>query len=464
MRLTIQWKFLAASLLLVTISLGIAGFLVMGGMTEMKAPWTWLGGLLLLSWLIASGLALILSYPFIRLLTRPIRETMSVAHEWAKGRMDRRATIRSQDELADLGRVLNQMASDLEARMTEITEDRARLTAILSSMVEGVLVLDYRGTILMVNAALERMFRLKEQEAIGRSYLEVLRHHPVIALIKTVLDTRTNQSHEVAIQIPQEAHFYVQASVAPDCRDQEVCAVLVFHDITELKRLERVRKDFVANVSHELKTPLTSIKGYIEALIDGAKDDPQRCSAFLAVIQKHTDNLNATLSDLLQLSAIESGQYRWKREAVSVPDLIEKAAGLVRSTVEKKRQSLSLICSENLPDLYGDPDKLTEVLINLLDNAVKYTPEGGQVTVEAVAAGNAVEISVSDTGIGIPPKDIPRIFERFYRVDRARSRELGGTGLGLSIVKHIVEAHRGTVRVQSEPGKGSRFTLLLPTA
>lgn len=462
MRLTIQWKFLAACLLLVTISLSVAGFLIMERITEIEASWTRMGNLLLLTLLVAFGLALILSYPFIRLLTRPIVEMMSAAHELAKGRMDRRVTIRSQDELADLGRALNRMASDLEARMTKITEDRARLTAILSSMVEGVLVLDCRGTILMVNAALERMFRLKEQEVVGRSYLEALRHYPLIALIKTVLDARTNQSQEVVIQIPQEAHFYVQASVAPDCRDQEVCAVLVFHDITELKRLERVRKDFVANVSHELKTPLTSIKGYIEALLDGAKDDPKKCSAFLSVIQKHADDLNATLSDLLQLSAIESGQYRWKREAVSVPDLIEKAVGLVRSTVEKKKQSLSIISSESLPDIYGDSDKLTEVLINLLDNAVKYTPEDGKIMIEAKAAKEAVEISVSDTGVGIPPKEIPRIFERFYRADRARSREMGGTGLGLSIVKHIVEAHRGTVRVQSEPGKGSRFTVVLP--
>lgn len=416
------------------------------------------------SWtlLAAFGLALTLSYPFSRRLTQPLREMMSVAGELAKGRLNRRIALRSQDEVTDLGRVLNQMAADLETRMTEITEDRARLTAILSSMVEGVLVLDCRGTILMVNTALERMFRLKEQEVIGRSYLEALRHYPLIALIKTVLDSRTNQSQEVVIQIPQETHFYVQASVAPDCRDQEVCAVLVFHDITELKRLERVRKDFVANVSHELKTPLTSIKGYIEALVDGAKDDPKKCSAFLSVIQKHTDDLNATLSDLLQLSTIESGQYRWKREAVSVLDLIEKAVGLVRSTVEKKKQSLSIISSESLPDIYGDSDKLTEVLINLLDNAVKYTPEDGKIMIEARAIEEAVEISVSDTGVGIPPKEIPRIFERFYRVDRARSRELGGTGLGLSIVKHIVEAHRGTVHVQSEPGKGSRFTVVFP--
>jgi two-component system phosphate regulon sensor histidine kinase PhoR len=237
---------------------------------------------------------------------------------------------------------------------------------------------------------------------------------------------------------------------------------LVFHDITEIKRLERVRKDFVANVSHELRTPLTSIKGYIEALLDGAKDDPKRCLEFLQVLQKHTDRLNNIISDLLTLSQIESGQYIWKRDHVKMTDVVERAMAVLKPLAQKKRHQISVEIPEGLPAVMGDGEKLAQVMINLLDNAIKYTPDGGRISIEAGLSSDKIQISVNDTGIGIPKKDLTRVFERFYRVDRARSRELGGTGLGLSIVKHIVEAHGGKVSVESEPGKGSRFTLSLP--
>ena len=378
---------------------------------------------------------------------------------WLIGRAFARRLTKPYEEITAVARG---MAADLEAKISQITEDRTRLAAILSSMVEGVLVLDCRGTVLLVNSVLERMFGLHAQEAVGRSCFEVLRHHPLNELIKTVLETRTHQSQEVVLTMLGERCFNVQASVAQDCRENGVCAVLIFHDITAIKRLERVRKDFVANVSHELRTPLTSIKGYIEALIDGAKDDPRKSAEFLGIIQKHADQLNALLSDLLQLSTIESGQYQWRRGSVSLPELIEKAVHLLRPLAEKKGQVLSVVPAEGIATLTGDAEKLTEVLINLIDNAVKYTPEGGRITVETRHREGAVEIAVRDSGIGIPPNELPRIFERFYRVDRARSREMGGTGLGLSIVKHIVEAHGGSVSVESQVGKGSRFVVTLP--
>jgi two-component system phosphate regulon sensor histidine kinase PhoR len=346
--------------------------------------------------------------------------------------------------------------------MADISEDRARLQAVLSSMVEGVLVLDRHGRILLMNEAMRRMFPLADSVVIGRSFIEVFRHHRLSELVKTVLESGQGCREEVVLLMPEEHAFSIQASVAKQGSEPDVAAVFVFHDITELKRLERVRKDFVANVSHELKTPLTSIKGYVEALIDGAKDDPDKCAQFLGIIQKHSEGLNAILSDLLQLSTIESGVYPWKQAAIVIPEVIERAARLLRSTAERKRQTLVVGSCDGLPAIYGDPDRLTEALINLLDNAVKYTPDGGRVSIDARSTGHGVEISVTDTGIGIPPRELQRIFERFYRVDRARSRELGGTGLGLSIVKHIVEAHGGTVSVESAIGKGSRFTISLP--
>jgi two-component system phosphate regulon sensor histidine kinase PhoR len=324
------------------------------------------------------------------------------------------------------------------------------------------MVLDRRGSILLVNTAFERMFHLSGQKVTGRLAMEVLRHYPLIELIKTVLDTRTSQSQEIVIQTDQERAFQVQVSVAPNSREQEVCAVLVFHDITEIKRLERVRKDFVANVSHELRTPLTSIKGYIEALLDGVKDDPKQCLEFLQILQKHANRLNNLIADLLILSQIESGRYHWKQEQVKVADLVERAISILKPIAENKRQTISVLIPSNLELLVGDPEKLIQVLINVLDNAIKYTPENGKISLEVKQAGDTIEIAVSDSGIGIPKKDLSRIFERFYRVDQARSRELGGTGLGLSIVKHIIEAHGGKVSVESELRKGSRFVLTLP--
>lgn len=456
MKLTIGWKFFLAVFAIMTLSLLVAGFLI--HKTALTGS-----GVLFVTLSVSLGLTLLIGHLFAGRMARAVREIGWAMGQVGRGKRLPQLRVSSNDEIADLVSAFNRMALDLETHLSGAVGDQVQMRAILSSMTEGVLVLDCRGTILLVNEALKRMFGLKAQKVVGRSSVEVLRHHALNELIKTILDTQTSQSKEITLQTFEARHFHVQASVSQHFREEGVCAVLVFHDISNIKRLERVRKDFVANVSHELKTPLTSIKGYIEALLDGAKDDPKKCLEFLSVIQKHTDSLNSILSDLLQLSTIESGQYQWKREPVSIQDLIQKAVGFIRSAAEKKKQSISIMTGQDLPNIPGDPDKLSVVLINLLDNAVKYTPEGGEVTIEAKADREAVEISVSDTGIGISSKEIPRIFERFYRADRARSRELGGTGLGLSIVKHIVEAHRGTVRVQSEAGKGSRFTVVFPS-
>jgi len=450
----IHWKFTMASMILALFSLT----LTWGLSHWIESP----GRMVIITLAITFLMALMAGYLFARHLTRPLNQMMEVARKLARREFGGEVLTHTRDEMAELATLVNQMAQELETKINTLSEEQTQLSTILSSMVEGVMVLDCRGDILLVNTAFEHMFHLTGQRAVGRPALEVLRHYPLIELIKTVLDTRTSQSQELIVQTDQERYFQVQASVAPNCCDQEVCAVLVFHDITEIKRLERVRKDFVANLSHELRTPLTSIKGYIEALLDGAKDDPKQCLEFLRILQKHTDSLNNIILDLLALSQIESGQYQWKREEVKVKDLIEKATSILRPMAERKKQRISVIPTTEVEPLVGDTEKLAQVVVNLLDNAIKYTPEGGKITLEAKQAGNELEIVVSDTGLGIPKKDISRIFERFYRVDQARSRELGGTGLGLSIVKHIIEAHGGKVSVESEIGKGSRFTVLLP--
>ena len=394
--------------------------------------------------------------------TAPLVRVIEGIRKLGRGEFQGRILVDSRDEFSVLADDVNETAHTLENRIKGLTEERARLAAILSGMVEGVMILDGRGTVLMINAALEEMFRLKTEAVVGRSALEVLRHFPVIEFIKTVLDQQKSQSRELAIRAPQEKWFQVQASVPPVDPEANVFAVFVFHNITEIKRLERVRTDFVANVSHELRTPLTSIKGYVEALLDGAKDDPKRCGEFLEVLRKHTDRLNNIVSDLLTLAQIEAGKSAVQYEMIKIPELIDKAVSILKPLADRKRQALIALSGADLPELSGDPEKLTQVMTNLIDNAIKYTPEKGSISVEAEPVSGGIELSVSDNGLGIPPKDVSRIFERFYRVDRARSRALGGTGLGLSIVKHIIESHGGTVRVQSEPGKGSRFIIFLP--
>ena len=233
-------------------------------------------------------------------------------------------------------------------------------------------------------------------------------------------------------------------------------------NIQNLHRLEQVRKDFVANVSHELRTPLTAIRGYVEAIQDGGKDQPEQLDRFLDIIRAHAERLNLILTDLLLLSKIESGQVPLKQEPVALAGLIDRTVGLLRHLIEQKKHRVVVTIPPALPPILGDEERLGQVFSNLLDNAIKYTPENGTITISATADGQFVEAGIADTGIGIPPPDLPRIFERFYRVDKARSRELGGTGLGLAIVKHLVEGHGGTVSVASLPGQGTRFVVRLP--
>jgi two-component system, OmpR family, phosphate regulon sensor histidine kinase PhoR len=333
------------------------------------------------------------------------------------------------------------------------------------------MVLDSKGRILQVNPAWERMFGVTRAEARGRLSRDVFSHPKLNVLVSAVLAARAGQEGEILLT--NGRCLNVEASVAGGEQDNEACAVLVFHDITELRRLEHIRKDFVANVSHELRTPLTSIKGYVEALLDGGKDDPQTTVRFLDIILKQSDRLNLILEDLLQLSKIESGQVQLKHEPLHIGSVVDRTIAMIKPLADKKQHRLRAQVDADLPLINGDQERLVQVVSNLLDNAIKYTPPGGEITVAARripvsrqrtadGIGDGVELTVNDTGIGIPEKDRPRVFERFYRVDKARSRELGGTGLGLAIVKHIVEGHSGQIRVEANVPTGSRFVVRLP--
>lgn len=434
-------------------------------LTAIEARHRALRGLLVVALGGAFLISLGLSYVVARSVTHPLGEMVAAARRMARGEFREKIHARSNDEVADLAAVLNQMASSLNDTIRALMDDRAKMAATLTAMQEGVMVLTSEGIIRLINPAMERMLGRREADVLGRPYLEVIRHPLLNDFLTRVLSQSIASATEITLRTDQERIFQVQASPLAQGADQSLGTVLAFHDITGIRRLEQVRKDFVANVSHELRTPLSAIKGYIEALQDGAYDDPEQRNRFLDTIGKHADRLDLIITDLLLLSKIESGQIPLKREPVALAEVVDRTVGLLRHLIAEKRHTVAVDIPKDLPPIAGDDERLGQIFSNLLDNAIKYTPEQGTITISAELHDGPppamIEVVVEDTGIGIPPQDLPRIFERFYRVDKARSRELGGTGLGLSIVKHLVEGHGGTVWAESQ-GKGSRFVVRLP--
>ncbi|MFQ5663417.1 MAG: ATP-binding protein [Terriglobia bacterium] len=366
------------------------------------------------------------------------------------------------DELTELVRALNTTAVRLDRTIRSLTEERNRSAAILGSMVEGVAVIGADEGILFCNQALCEIFGVRGEESQGRSVVEVIRQPELLSVIRQALNGRESSGSEVVLGTVRPRSFAVTA--APVQADGTTGAVLVLHDISDLRRLERVRRDFVANISHEFKTPLTAIQGFAETLLGGAMEDKQNSQRFLEIIRDHAARLGRLTDDLLKLSQIEAGKLDLDFRTVPVSELIEPCLETTGLQASQKRLTLRVVCPAGLPAVRGDVGCLREVLQNLLDNAVQYTPPGGRITVRASAGDAQVLIAVSDTGIGIPHGEQGRIFERFYRVDAARSRQVGGTGLGLSIAKHLVEAHGGRITVESEVGHGSTFSVFLPAA
>jgi two-component system phosphate regulon sensor histidine kinase PhoR len=279
-----------------------------------------------------------------------------------------------------------------------------------------------------------------------------------------VFSTKQAKNMEISSFHPQERELMVQSTLVGSQKKDTVFAIFVFSDITELKRTEKIRKDFVANVSHELKTPLTSIKGFVEALQDGAINDPKQANQFLSIISQHAERMNKIISDLLQLSLIESEEFQLKIEPFAIKEVIEGVISMLKSSAEKKSQNIEIKLYSEEQKVLADKHRINQALTNLVDNAIRYSPEKSTITIQTEDKGDLIEIAIMDNGIGIPSKDLPRIFERFYTVDKGRSRESGGTGLGLSIVKHIIEVHNGKISVESELGKGSKFSFNLKKA
>jgi two-component system, OmpR family, phosphate regulon sensor histidine kinase PhoR len=355
----------------------------------------------------------------------------------------------------------NELETERDEHRASQANAQAHQLAIFNSMVEGILILDAEGRVLTVNRSLERLFGVAN-ELRGKSLMEAFRAHELLELYERVQKEGVVRAYELTLpELNHTRYIEVNAAAIRDAHGDSEGTILIFHDFTRIKELESVRKEFVANVSHELRTPLTLIKGYVETLIDGAKDDPAVAGKFLQTIQKHTNRLTFLIEDLLSLSQLESGQPLMHRQIASLHPIVERVLDELLASAAPKKQTL-----ENLidPELRAnvDGDRVQQVLYNLIDNAIKYGRAGGMVSVGAEVKPEGVQVHVSDDGPGIPPDARERIFERFFRLDRARSREAGGTGLGLSIVKHIVQAHGGRVWVEARPQGGSTFYFTLP--
>jgi two-component system phosphate regulon sensor histidine kinase PhoR len=359
--------------------------------------------------------------------------------------------------IRETGARLEELKNTARRAITEKEE----MASILFSMVEGVVVTDSGGRISFLNPVAEELFNLERGSALGKFPREVWREFELVELFHQVFVTGHPQSKELILDPPLRKHLSLELVPIRPAEDEEAQGVLAMvRDITRLRHLENMRTEFVANVSHELRTPLTSIKGFIETLLDGGLENMEATKRFLTIIYQETDRLNRLINDLLDLSRLESGETELKRARVFLAPLVEEVRQTLQTRLAEKNLSFSVELGPTA--VWADEDRIREVLVNLLDNAVKYTPDGGSIKVSEVEHSDMQEFIICDTGIGIPRESIPRLFERFYRVDKARSREMGGTGLGLSIVKHIIDRHEGKVWVQSEPGRGSCFHFMLP--
>jgi two-component system, OmpR family, phosphate regulon sensor histidine kinase PhoR len=420
---------------------------------------------LLILFLILVMLLIVISFLCVRTTSRyskQIEAATDVAIQLANGNYRARTSVGKLDGTGMLGSAINMLAENLQelAKSQEMQQDR--LGALIENMGSGLVLIDSRGYISLINKGFVEIFHMDPTNYLNKLYYEVVDSDEICQLVAEVFRTEQKVSKQLSIPLLIERKFFMVYGV-PIIGKNNVWkgVLLVFHDITELKKLEQIRKDFVANVSHELKTPVTSIKGFTETLLDGAMNNKETLESFLSIILKESDRLQSLIQDLLDLSKIEQQGFQLLLKEVDLKLLLEEVITLLSGKAEAKNIRLEFYNKQEKVQIIGDVDRLKQVFINLIGNAISYTPSGGDVKIILLEHNEKVRIHVKDSGVGIKKEEIPRIFERFYRVDRARSRNSGGTGLGLAIVKHLVEAHHGQISVRSMLGEGSEFILEL---
>jgi two-component system phosphate regulon sensor histidine kinase PhoR len=400
-----------------------------------------------------------LSYRFIRNIVEPIKEITEITKDIANGIYSHELESNSIDEIKELSLAVNSMSYKLKETIEELNDRNAKLEAILKSIVNGVIAFDDNEKILLINDAARKILNIKEKDLIGRHILEVVRNSKLHDLFEDVKKNKNSPSRSLELNAFNK-HLKVYTSpILHPISHQNLGFVLIIDDITEMRRLEKIRSEFVANVSHELRTPLTSIRGFIETLRNGAIDNPQTRDKFLDIIDFESERLTRLINDILTLSEIENVKEGYPKEEIELDNEIEDILYIMDKVARNKNITLKkdLNCTDLV--INTNKDRFHQMMINLIDNGIKYTQEGGFVKVSTREEGDRIIIEVEDNGIGISKENIPRLFERFYRVDKSRSRKLGGTGLGLAIVKHIVESMKGEIFVESEVGRGTKFII-----
>lgn len=416
-------------------------------------------------WLCAFGVAILaapITYLIVQSIARPLTALTASARAIRGGDYKRAVPLQSRGELGELATAFDQMRVDLESRMAELEENNMQMSTVLGGMVEGVLAVDAKRRVLLANHACRSLLGVTTSEVTGRKLLEVARNGDVDAAVSEALANEQPHTREISLIGPPRrviSIFATRFAAGPNHG-----AIVVLHDITELRRLENLRREFVANVSHELKTPLASIKAYAETLRMGAINDQEHNLGFVDRISDQAEYLHQLILDLLHLARVEAGQEAFQFTAVDLGSAVDRCMGQVKQLAEQRGIRLSVVASPESAKIWADSEGVFTILSNLVGNAVKYTPNEGQVEVRWWREDNEIILEVQDTGIGIAREDQERIFERFYRVHKARSRELGGTGLGLAIVKHLTQSFGGGVSLTSEVNKGSVFRVTLPVA
>jgi two-component system sensor histidine kinase ResE len=406
--------------------------------------------------LVAIAIATVLTLAISRSLAKPMRKMSKAALSLAKGNFQERVQLEGDGELVELAKSFNYLAEQLERSLRTIYQEKEQTESILANMAEAVLTIDQSGQILSANPAARLIFSLP---GLNVNYQRHLQPPELLSLISQALSERKNLTGEV--QLPEVGYYLVHITSMMD--DDADVLLVVLQDISARWQLEVMRRQFVANVSHELRTPLTSIQGFVEAILDGVVSDNQATKHYLQIVLTETKRLNRLVTDLLDLSRLESGEMPLKLEPLDLNLLLEDLVKTIGPLARNDEVQLRLSLDPSLKTASADRDRISEVILNLVHNALRFTPAGGTVTIATRNAGDTVEVSVTDTGPGINAEDLERVWERFYKSDRSRNRGSGGTGLGLAIVKQIVEAHGGKVKAQSTPGKGATFSFTLPT-
>jgi len=435
------------------------------GVVQLQAPlsnfrldlsrFIWLAG----AFILVGGLGVLLLGYILQDLSRGPVETLTIAaRQMSMGNFNNLEFPGTPHELSELSQTLQFMAQKLGEQIDALTSEKAKLSAVLNQMADGVLITDADGRVQLLNPTAERLFQIDEKVGLGRSVVEVMRYHQLVDLWR---EAKKGQRQSMMLEIGPQ-HLFLQVVAIPLKTALPGSTMLLFQDLTQLRRLETVRRDFISNVSHELRTPLASLKALAETLQEGALDDPPAARRFIIRMETEIDNLTQLVNELLELSRIESGKVPLSFQRVYPCDLLKPAYERMALQAERAELELVLDCPPELPIVFADPDRISQVLINLVHNAIKFTPPEGKITLSAYRDEEYIVLYVRDTGVGIPKKDLTRIFERFYKADQARAG--GGTGLGLSIARHMIESHGGYIWVESEEDTGSTFYFTLPIA